>query len=194
MATPHPKARFCSFFIAGVDEAGRGPLAGPLTAAAVILKPNQKLPKLNDSKKLSEKQREILYEKITKNCLAYGIQEVSNKYIDKHGLTKAMQKANNGAIAKLEITPNLVLFDGNDKQTTHLPHKTIIKGDTFVRQIMAASILAKVTRDRKMKILAKKHPLYRFEKHKGYGTRLHKSLLTKHKPCDIHRKSYTLSR
>ncbi len=180
-----------SFFVAGVDEAGRGPLAGPVVAAAVILKPGQKLPNLRDSKKLSEKQREILFEKITKNAITYAVTEVSNKYIDKNGLTKAVQKANNDSISKLDPQPSHVLFDGNDKQTTHLPYETIIKGDTFIREIMAASIIAKVTRDRKMYKLAKKHPLYRFEQHKGYGTMLHKALLKKHKPCELHRKSYT---
>lgn len=177
--------------IAGVDEAGRGPLAGSVVAAAVILKPYQKLPGLRDSKKLSHAQREKLYKKITENCISFGVGEATHKFIDRYGLTKAVQKANNTAISKLKPQPSLVLFDGNDKQTTHLSHKTIIKGDTFIREIMAASIIAKVTRDREMLKLAKKYPKYRFDKHKGYGTRLHNSLLKKHKPCEIHRKSYT---
>ena len=179
------------FYVAGVDEAGRGPLAGPVVTAAVILKPGQKLPNIRDSKKLSHRQREILFEKITENCISYGIGEVSNKFIDRHGLTKAVQKANNKALKQLDPQPNYALFDGRDKQTTEIPHKCIIKGDTFIREVMAASIIAKVTRDRKMLKFATKYPQYRFEKHKGYGTRLHVSLLTKHKPCDLHRKSYT---
>ena len=195
MATSHSKRspvnKKGSFFVAGIDEAGRGPLAGPLIAAAVILKPRQRIPNLNDSKKLTHKQREILYEIITKNCISWGVGCVSHTFIDKNGLTKSVQKANNLALKNLKTRPNMVLIDGRDKQTMEFPHKTIIKGDTFIREIMAASIIAKVERDRMMVKLAKKFPQYKFEKHKGYGTRLHQSLLKKHKPCPIHRKSYT---
>jgi len=179
------------FFVAGVDEAGRGPWAGPLFAAAVILKPRQKLPGLNDSKKLSPKQREILHTKIIKNCISYGVGEVSNEFIDRYGLTKAVQEANLKAIKKLNPQPNVVLFDGRDKQTTNIPHKTIIRGDSLIREIMAASVIAKVERDRKMLKLSIKYPNYGFEKHFGYGTRLHRDLLERFKPCAIHRKSYT---
>jgi len=187
---PLPKTKK-GFFVAGVDEAGRGPWAGPLIAAAVILKPQQKLPGLNDSKKLSSLKRERFYEKITKSCISYAVGEVSNDFIDQYGLTKACQEVNILALKQLRPQPNYVLFDGRDKQTTKIPHKTIIKGDTFVREIMAASIIAKVTRDRKMLEFARKYPAYQFEKHKGYGTRLHQALLNRHKPCAIHRKSYT---
>lgn len=177
--------------IAGVDEAGRGSLAGPLICAAVILKKGQKLKGLKDSKKLSPKQREILFKKITENCVSYGIGKVSEKFIDKNGLIKAVQEANNIAVSKLKSKPDIVLIDGNDKQTLTIPYKTIIKGDNFVRGIMAASIIAKVTRDSMMRKYASTYPLYRFDVHKGYGTRLHMSLIRLHKPCTLHRKSYT---
>ena len=147
MQVPHSAQ---TLFVAGVDEAGRGPWAGPLVAAAVILKPGQKLKGLNDSKKLSSSQRERLYDKIVKNCISYGVGEVSNRFIDKHGLTKAVQKASNKAIERLNPQPDFILFDGRDKQTIKIPYKTIVRGDTYVREIMAASIIAKVTRDRKM--------------------------------------------
>jgi len=177
--------------VAGVDEAGRGPLAGPVVCAAVILKKGQRLPGLNDSKQLSEQKREELFEKITKDSIAFGIGILDHEYIDKHNILKAVQKANLLAVQKLKTKPDLVLIDGRDKQLLTTPFKTIIKGDTKIRQIMAASILAKVTRDRMMKEYAKIYPNYGFERHKGYGTRLHQELLKKHKPCEIHRKSYT---
>ena len=177
--------------IAGVDEAGRGPLAGPVVCAAVILKKGQKLPGLNDSKKLSEKNRERLYALIIKNCVSYGVGILDNTYIDTHNIVKAVQKANEIAVEKLNPHPSLVLIDGCDKQILKVPFKTIIKGDTFVRQIMAASVIAKVTRDRMMKEYDKKYPGYEFARHKGYDTRLHRSLLNKLKPCEIHRMSYT---
>jgi ribonuclease HII len=177
--------------IAGIDEAGRGPLAGPVVSAAVILKKGQRLPGLNDSKKLSEEKREELYKKITENAISYSVIAIDHEYIDRHNILKAVQKANKDAVKALDPQPDLVLIDGRDKQIITIPFKTIIKGDTFVREIMAASILAKVTRDRLMKKFAKKYPQYAFEKHKGYGTRLHTALLEKHKPCAIHRKSYT---
>ncbi|MBT3865454.1 ribonuclease HII [Candidatus Peregrinibacteria bacterium] len=179
-----------SQYIAGIDEAGRGPLAGPVVCAAVILKKGQKLPNLKDSKQLSHAQREKLFELITKNCISYGIGILDHEYIDKHNILKAVQKANEIAAKKLSPQPKLILIDGRDKQILKTPFKTIIKGDTFVRPIMAASILAKVTRDRLMVEYAVKYPEYRFEKHKGYGTRLHQQLLETHKPCAIHRKSY----
>jgi len=178
--------------IAGVDEAGRGCMAGPLVCAAVILKPGQKLTGLNDSKKLSAKQREVLYEKITKNCVSFGVGEISEKFIDEFGLTKAVQEGNRIAVSLLKPVPELILIDGCDKQTITLPFRTLIKGDTLIRDIMAASIIAKVTRDRIMcDKYALIYPEYKFEVHKGYCTRLHTELLRKHKPCDIHRKSYT---
>lgn len=179
------------FLVAGVDEAGRGSLAGPLICAAVILKKNQKLKGLKDSKKLSPKQREILFKKITKNCISYGVGEVSEKFIDKNGLIQAVQKTNNIAVSKLNPKPDIILIDGNDKQTLSIPYKTIIRGDNFVREIMAASIIAKVIRDEIMEKFACKYPLYKFDVHKGYGTRLHMSLIRTYKPCALHRKSYT---
>lgn len=188
---PHLKKAIQGYFIAGVDEAGRGPLAGPVVCAAVILKKGQKLPGLNDSKKLSEKKREKLYTLITKSCISYGVGILDNLYIDEHNIVKAVQKANEIAVKKLNPKPSLVLIDGCDKQILTLPFKTIIKGDTFIREIMAASIIAKVTRDRMMKKYDEMYPGYEFAKHKGYDTRLHRSLLNKLKPCEIHRMSYT---
>lgn len=180
--------------VAGIDEAGRGPLAGPVVCAAVILKKGAKIPGLNDSKKLTAKKRETLFPIIKKSAIAYAIATIPHAYIDKHNILKAVQKANFLAIKKLKTKPTLILIDGCDKQILdplNIPYKTIIKGDTFVREIMAASILAKVTRDRLMRRYSEKYPEYKFEKHKGYDTRLHRSLLQIHKPCEIHRKSYT---
>lgn len=168
--------------IAVIDEVGRGPLAGPLVSAGVILKPKQKLPGLNDSKKLTPLARERLYEKIIKNCISFGIAEISPRFIDQFGLTKAVQKVNCLVVENMKIKPDFILIDGRDKQTIKIPHQTIIKGDTFIREIMAASIIAKVYRDRIMVNLAKKYPNYRFDLHKGYGTRLHQQLIKKHKP------------
>lgn len=176
---------------AGIDEAGRGSFAGPLVAAAVILKPKQKLKGLNDSKKLTSKAREKLFKKITKNCISFGIGEVSNKFIDQNGLTKAVHEAYALAIKTLNPQPDFLLIDGIEKPRLNIPYETIIRGDGLIKEIMAASIIAKVTRDKIMIDLAKKYPKYGFEKHKGYGTRLHKKLLALHKPCQVHRMSYT---
>jgi len=177
--------------IAGIDEAGRGSFAGPLIAAAVILKPRQKLKGLNDSKKLTAKAREKLYKKITKNCISFGVGEVSNKFIDQNGLTKAVHRAYALALKNLSPQPDFILIDGIEKPPLPIPYETIIRGDSLKKEIMAASIIAKVLRDKIMVDLAKEYPKYRFEKHKGYGTRLHKKLLRLHKPCQVHRMSYT---
>lgn len=174
-----------------MDEAGRGSFAGPLVAAAVILKPKQKLKGLNDSKKLTLKKREKLYKKITKNCISFGIGKVSNKFIDENGLTKAVHAAYALALKALNPQPDFLLIDGIEKPHLDIPYESIIRGDNLIKEIMAASIIAKVTRDRMMIDLAKKYPKYKFEKHKGYGTRLHKRLLSLHKPCQVHRMSYT---
>ncbi len=177
-------------FIAGIDEVGRGPLAGPVISAAVILKENAKIPGLKDSKQLTKAQREALFPIIMKNALDYSIAIVSHKTIDKINIANAIRLANQMCIDHLEKKPDMVLIDGRDKQTLNIPYKTIIKGDTKVKCIAAASVIAKVFRDKLMEYYAKEFPFYRFEKHAGYGTREHRTLIGRHGPCEIHRMSY----
>ena len=178
--------------IAGIDEAGIGPLAGPVVSAAVILKKNTKLPYLDSSKKISKKKREILYEQITQKALDYTISIMSHKTIDDLNVFKAVRHANQLCIKHLRIKPDIVLIDGRDKQILKIPYKTIIKGDEKIKSIAAASILAKVTRDRIMEYYSEKFTKYSFEKHKGYPTRKHRSILREYGPCEIHRGSYNL--
>lgn len=179
--------------IAGLDEAGRGPWAGPIVACAYIETTPVLQVKINDSKKLNEAQREEAYEALIK-AGDYGVGFAEVEEIDKLGLAKANRLAFKRAVASLSIKPDLVLIDGNDKIdlsiTAKIPFKTIIKGDAAIRAISCASIIAKVTRDRLMHKLAKKYPQYRFEEHKGYGTALHKRLLKQHGACAIHRQSF----
>ncbi len=179
-------------FVAGIDEAGRGPLAGPVVSAAVILKKGARLPGLNDSKKVSAKNRERLFELILKNCLDYSIAIVSHITIDKINILNAVRTANLMCIEALTVKPDFIVIDGRDKQFIPQPFQTIIKGDQRVKCIAAASILAKVTRDRLMVHYSQKYSNYAFERHMGYGTRKHQELLKKHGPCEIHRKSYNL--
>lgn len=176
--------------VVGVDEAGRGPLAGPVFAAAVILPPNTIIDGLNDSKKLSEKKREILFDKIKNTALAYNIALATEQEIDKFNILNATFLAMKRAVKGLSLSPEIILVDGNSSPDFNLPSKTIVKGDSLSASIAAASILAKVERDRLMRILSKKYPLYSFEKHKGYGTKLHIELIKKYGPCEIHRKSF----
>lgn len=177
-------------FIAGIDEVGRGPLAGPVVSAAVILKNNAKIPGLKDSKQLTKAQREALFPIIMKNALDYAIAIVSHKTIDEINIANAIRLANKMCIDHLEKTPDMVLIDGRDKQILDIPYKTIIKGDTKVKCIAAASVLAKVMRDKLMEKYAKEFPIYNFEKHVGYGTREHRTLIGRYGPCEIHRMSY----
>jgi len=177
--------------VAGMDEAGRGPLAGPVSCAAVILKENSKIPGLNDSKKLSKKQREKLFEIILKNVIDYSVVLVSHVLIDKINILNAVKLGNKICIESLKTKPDIVLIDGRDKQILNIPHKTIIRGDEKIRCIAAASILAKVVRDKVMKKYAKEYRKYGFEKHMGYGTRIHRGNIIKFGPCPIHRKSYS---
>jgi len=176
-------------FIAGVDEAGRGPWAGPLVSAAVILPKNVRLPGLNDSKKLTPVQREVLFALILKKA-DVGVGIVSSKTIDKYGLTKALNMSYQRAIQGLSRQPKYVLVDGIGKYSLSYPYKTVIKGDSKVRSIAAASIVAKVTRDFIMEMFDKKYPEYGFAKHKGYGTRHHRQNLLKYGCCLIHRRSF----
>lgn len=179
--------------IAGLDEAGRGPWAGPIVACAYVEKGRVTRVKIDDSKKLNEAQREAAYEQlIQKGDFGVGMAEVEE--IDKLGLARANRLAFRRALEGLPVRPDLVLIDGKDKidqaTTLNIPCKTVIKGDSAIRAISCASIIAKVTRDRLMDRLAKRYPKYRFDEHKGYGTALHRRLLKQHGACAIHRQSF----
>jgi len=177
-------------FIAGVDEAGRGPLAGPVYAAAVILPADLFIPQLNDSKKLTEKKREELFEIITKNAIAYSIASVDEKRIDEINILNATFEAMNSAVDSLSVAPDYVLIDGNRIKNMTIPHETVVKGDAKSASIAAASILAKVARDRYITQISEQYPQYGFEKHKGYGTAAHNEAILKYGPCEIHRRTF----
>ena len=177
--------------ICGVDEAGRGPLAGPVCAAAVILPPDLELEGLNDSKKLSEKRREALYPLICEQALAYGIAFASEQEIDELNILQATFLAMRRAVGQLGQKPDLALVDGNrEPDFGDIPVRTIIKGDSRSANIAAASILAKVTRDRFMLEQDAAYPQYGFAVHKGYGTQKHYAALREFGPCPIHRRSF----
>lgn len=176
--------------IAGVDEAGRGPLAGDVFAAAVIL-PMDFLPDgLNDSKKLSEKKREKLYDQITENALAYAIGRATAEEIDEINILQATYEAMRRAVAGLSIKPGYVLIDGNPVENMPFLHASIVKGDSLSLSIAAASIIAKVSRDRYMAEMDELYPGYGFSIHKGYGTKAHKDAVWEKGPCPIHRRSF----
>ena len=177
--------------ICGVDEAGRGPLAGPVYAAAVILPPDLELEGLNDSKKLSEKRREALYPLICEQALAYGIAFASEQEIDELNILQATFLAMRRAVGQLGLKPDLALVDGNrEPDFGDIPVRTIVKGDSRSANIAAASILAKVTRDRFMLEQDAVYPQYGFAVHKGYGTQKHYAALREFGPCPIHRRSF----
>lgn len=176
--------------ICGVDEAGRGPLAGPVCAAAVILPRNFEIIGLNDSKKLTEKKREALFDVIIENAVSYGIAFSTVEEIEEMNILNASMLAMNRAIAQLDPLPELSLIDGNRNNAIEYPSRCVIKGDAKCADIAAASILAKVTRDRYMLDMAEKYPQYHFEQHKGYGTKLHYEALREYGPCQIHRMSF----
>lgn len=176
--------------LCGVDEAGRGPLAGPVCAAACILPQGTEITGLNDSKKLSEKKREELYDMITEQAITFGIAFASVEEIESMNILNATYLAMNRAIEMLEPQAELALIDGNRNQAIQMPSRCIVKGDAQCADIAAASILAKVTRDRYMLDMAELYPQYAFEKHKGYGTALHYSLLREYGPSPIHRMSF----
>ena len=176
--------------VAGVDEAGRGPLAGPVYAAAVILPEGARLDGINDSKKLSEKKREELFEKITEIAVAYSVYSVDEKEIDEINILNATHKAMNGAVNNLSIPADYVIIDGNSIKGMNIPHETVVKGDAKSISIAAASILAKVSRDRYITEMAEKYPEYGFDKHKGYGTKVHTDAILKHGVSPIHRKTF----
>ena len=178
--------------ICGVDEAGRGPLAGPVYAAAVILPEGCEIEGLNDSKKLTEKKREQLFDVIKEKALAYGIGTANEKEIDEINILNATFLAMKRAVEALEFKPDLALIDGN--QYPHISEEikevTVIKGDAKSMSIAAASVLAKVSRDRYMLEMAEKYPQYEFEKHKGYGTKLHYEKIAQYGISEIHRRSF----
>lgn len=176
--------------VCGVDEAGRGPLAGPVCAAAVILPKNVDIPGLDDSKKLSDKRRRELFPIIQNTAIAYGIAFADQNEIDEINILQATYLAMERAIAQLSVKPQMALIDGNRAKDFGLPVKTVIHGDSLSASIAAASILAKVTRDDYMLEMAKQFPDYGFEVHKGYGTKAHYAALSSCGPCKIHRMSF----
>lgn len=176
--------------LCGVDEAGRGPLAGDVYAAAVILDPCNMVEGLNDSKKLSEKKREILFEEIKSKAISYCIATASVDEIDEINILNATMLAMKRAVEGLKSPPSIVLIDGNKTPNIDVESRAVIKGDTLSASIAAASILAKTARDRYMRSLATQYPEYCFEKHKGYGTKLHYEKLTEYGASDIHRKTF----
>ncbi|MCX7657666.1 MAG: ribonuclease HII [Oscillospiraceae bacterium] len=176
--------------ICGVDEAGRGPLAGDVYAAAVVFDEKVAIDGLNDSKKLSAKKREKLFDEIIEKARAYSIATASVEEIENLNILNATFLAMKRAVDGLAFDLGLVLVDGNKKPSLQYPVETVIKGDSLSASIAAASILAKVSRDRYMKTLAEKYPQYEFSKHKGYGTARHRELILKYGPCEIHRKSF----
>ena len=176
--------------ICGVDEAGRGPLAGPVCAAAVILPPNHNIPGLNDSKKLSDKKRRELYPLIKEQAVAYGIAFASEQEIDDINILQATFLAMQRAIDQLSVKPGFALIDGNREKDFGVPVKTVVHGDSLSASIAAASVLAKVTRDDLMLKLSEQYPQYAFDIHKGYGTKAHYEAISVHGPCPIHRMTF----
>ncbi len=176
--------------VCGADEAGRGPLAGPVCAAAVILPEGIELPGLNDSKKLTEKKREALFPLIEEKAVAYGIAFATVEEIEELNILRAALLAMDRAIAQLDPKPALALIDGNTTRGISIPARSIVGGDAKCASIAAASVLAKVTRDRLMVELAEQYPQYGFDKHKGYGTRAHYAALEAYGPSPVHRPSF----
>lgn len=176
--------------VCGVDEAGRGPLAGPVCAAAVILPQGLEIPGLNDSKKLSDKRRRELFPLIQEQAVAFGIGWASEKEIDEINILQATFLAMNRALEAMGVAPDLALVDGNRDPGFPIATRTIVKGDSLSANIAAASVLAKVSRDRVMEEMAEKYPGYGFEIHKGYGTKAHYAALEDLGPCEIHRLTF----
>ena len=176
--------------VCGVDEAGRGPLAGPVCAAAVILPEHIDIPGLDDSKKLSDKRRRELYPLIKEQAIAYGIGFADCREIDEINILQATFLAMERAIAALEVKPEVALIDGNRQKDFGLPVETVVHGDSLSASIAAASILAKVTRDDIMLEKSVEYPQYGFDIHKGYGTKAHYAALSEFGPCPIHRMSF----
>ena len=176
--------------ICGVDEAGRGPLAGPVCAAAVILPSNLEIPGLDDSKKLTDKRRRELFPLIKEQAIAYGIAMVDHREIDEINILQATLLAMEKAIGQLSVKPELALIDGNREKDFGVPSRTVVHGDSLSASIAAASVLAKVFRDDYMLQMGQEYPQYGFDIHKGYGTKAHYAALTKHGPSPIHRMTF----
>lgn len=178
--------------ICGIDEAGRGPLAGPVVVAAVIMPKDSFIEGVNDSKKVSEKRRETLYEQITNEAIAWGVGIIDQKEIDEINILNATKKGLTTAIKELAVKPDRIIVDALDKiDTLGIPYTPIIKGDAKCYSIAAASIIAKVTRDRIMRHWDEIYPMYGFEKHKGYGTAMHMQAIREYGLCPLHRRSFT---
>jgi ribonuclease HII len=177
-------------WIAGVDEAGRGPLAGPVVAAAVLLPVDYQIPGLRDSKRLTARQRDNIYRHIQQQALAYGIGMATHTEIDQYNILRATQEAMLRAIRQCATPPDMLLIDGNVALPTTTPQRLIIRGDACCASIAAASVLAKVTRDRLMLAYAQEYPAYGFDRHKGYPTPEHYARLQAYGPCPIHRLSF----
>ena len=176
--------------ICGVDEAGRGPLAGPVCAAAVIMPSGLMIEGVNDSKKLTPKKRETLYQIIIEKCIDYSVSLVCAEKIDEINILNATHLAMKNAVDSLKQKPDMVLVDGNSLPKWDVDSVSIVKGDALSHSIACASILAKVSRDKFMIEQAEKYPSYGFERHKGYGTKAHIEALKKYGPCEIHRKTF----
>ncbi len=176
--------------VCGVDEAGRGPLAGPVFAAAVILPENYSHEILNDSKKLSEKKRDLVYDDIIRDAISYSVGIATEKEIDEINILNATFLAMKRAVEDLSVKPDFAYIDGNQYPKTGIKEETIIKGDAKCMSVAAASIIAKVSRDRFMLKIAEEYPHYQFEKHKGYGTKLHYEMIEKYGVSDVHRRSF----
>lgn len=176
--------------VCGVDEAGRGPIAGPVCAAAVILPAGIVIDGLNDSKKLSEKKREMLFDAITEQALAWSVSLVDERVIDEINILQATYRAMRQAVEGLTRPADFAYVDGNRSEGLCIPHACVVSGDAKVPSVAAASIVAKVTRDRLMRQFAERYPQYGFEKHKGYETTAHDEALMMHGPCPIHRQTF----
>lgn len=179
-------------YLCGIDEAGRGPLAGPVVVAAVIMPKDSKIEGVNDSKKVSEKKREMLYEQIKEEAISYSVAIVDEKEIDQVNILNATKEGLTTAIRGLKVKPERIIVDAlTGIDTCGIPYDSVIKGDAKCYSIAAASILAKVTRDRIMRKMDEVYPEYGFEKHKGYGTAAHIAAIKEYGLCPIHRKSFT---
>ena len=176
--------------VCGADEAGAGPLAGPVYAAAVILPDDFDLPWLKDSKKVTPKRREVLFDQIKEQAVAWAVASVGEREIDEINILNARMKAMDLAIHQLDPAPDFALIDGNRNKGITIPNRMVVHGDSLSASISAASILAKVGRDRYMLEMAERYPEYHFEQHKGYGTKLHYEMLHKYGPCPIHRLTF----
>ncbi len=176
--------------VCGVDEAGRGPLAGPVVAAAVVLPAGCVIAGLDDSKKLSAKRREELFTEICEKALTYGIAESSHSRIDEINILQATFEAMRGAVAALDVPADFVFVDGNRSPGMAAPERCVVDGDAMIPSVAAASVLAKVTRDHFMELMGAEYPAYGFQRHKGYGTKAHYAAILEHGICPIHRRSF----